>query len=50
MATIDRVVEVERVSNRVDEKRQDEEDVGRERIGRTPTTCGPDGRDDECCD
>jgi hypothetical protein len=44
---VDGVVEIERVADRVDEKRQDEEDVAGVGIRGAPTTSSPDRRNDE---
>src|SRR6266508_1613464 len=47
---VDRVVEVECVADRVNEEWEYEERVGQERIGRMPTTLGPDRGHDQSCD
>ena len=47
---VDGVVEIERVADRVDEKRQDEKNVGCIGISGPPTTSSPDRRHDERCD
>ena len=44
---VDRVVEIERVADGVDEKRQNEENVARVGVRGTPTTSSPDRRNDE---
>src|SRR5437773_11854666 len=44
---VDRVVEIERVADGVDEKRQNEENVARGGVRGTPTTSSPDRRNDE---